>query len=845
VTDATRPPEEPPEDDSPNVRQIDIEEEMKNSFMEYSMSVIVSRALPDVRDGLKPVQRRILYGMSELGLRPERERVKSANTVGHVMGRYHPHGDTAIYDAMVRMAQDFAMRHPLVDPKGNFGSIDFPAAAMRYTEARLARLSMHLLDGIDENTVDFLPNYDSRHTEPTVLPARFPNLLVNGSSGIAVGMATNIPPHNLGEVCDAVEHYLDHPDATPDDLMAFVKGPDFPTGGEIVGTAGIRQAYRTGRGSIRMRAKCDIVETKSGRTQIVVTEFPYQVSLQRTAERIAQLVRDGKLDGVSNVADLSDKNGPRLVVDLKRDAVAQVVLNNLYKQTALQDTFGANMVSLVDGVPRTLNLAEMIGHYVDHQVEVIRRRSQFRLDKARERAHIVEGLLLALDDIDSVIAIIRSSDDTDSARTRLMAEVGVTEVQANHILEMQLRRLTSLETQKLRDELAGLRETMADLEAILADPVRQRAVVRTELAEIRSKQVQERRCPIVADLGDFDIEDLIADEEIVITVTKNGYVKSTSADAYRVQARGGRGVQGYKLREDDLVAHLLHTTAHAYLLLFSDRGKVYRIKAHQVPVQDRTAKGTALAQFLPLAPEERIQAIVDTRDYETARFLVMVTRDGIVKKTRFQEYDSSRQDGIIAIRLRGEDSLEHVFTTSGEDDILVVTAKGMGIRFQETDVRPMGRTAGGVKAITLAANDHVIHADVVRRECDVLIVTSGGFGKRTPCEDFRPQGRGGKGLVAMKLRGDRGDIIAAPVVAESEFVMLINSSGVMIRQNVNDVSRQGRSATGVKMAALTGDERITAVAVGDAAGENLGDEEVLAGEALDEDGPASERPEDS
>ncbi|MBX7160078.1 MAG: DNA gyrase subunit A [Acidimicrobiia bacterium] len=823
MTDVTRSPDGAPEE--PNITPIDIEEEMKNSFMEYSMSVIVSRALPDVRDGLKPVQRRILYGMFEQGIRPDRPRQKSATAVGHVMGRYHPHGDQTIYDALVRMAQDFNLSHTLIDPKGNFGSIDFPAAAMRYTEARLSPLALHLLDGINEETVDFIPNYDSQHSEPMVLPARFPNLLVNGSAGIAVGMATNIPPHDLGEVCDAVVHYLDHPDATPDDLMQFVTGPDFPTGAEIVGREGIRSAYRTGRGSIRMRAKCEIVESSARKTQIVVTEFPYQVSLQRTAERIAQLVRDGKLEGVSNVADHSDKDGPRLVVELKVGVVPQVVLNNLYKHTALQDTFGANMVALVDGVPRTLNLAELVGHYVDHQIDVIQRRSRFRLDRARERAHIVEGLLIALDDIDRVIAIIRGSDDTDTARARLINEVGVSEVQANHILDMQLRRLTSLETQKLRDELTELHATITDLEAILADPARQREVVRVELCELRDKHARGRRSEIVPDDGEFDIEDLIADEDLVISITAGNYVKAVLASEYRTQQRGGKGVKGAALREDDEVAHLLTTTAHAYLLLFSNRGKVYRIKAHKLRPKDRTARGEALVQFLPLAADERIQAVIDTRDYETARYLVMVTRHGVVKKTRFREYDVSRQDGIIAIRLRDGDALERVFTTSGEDHVLVVTREGMGIRFAETDVRPMGRNAAGVKAISLAGDDVVIHADVARPGSDVLCVTSGGFGKRTSCEDFRPQRRGGKGLVAMKLPAGRGDLVAAPVVAPDEIVMLINSSGVMIRQNVADVSRQGRSATGVKMAALSEGEQITAVATGAAATDLADDEE--------------------
>lgn len=794
---------------------IEISEEMKASFMEYSMSVIVARALPDVRDGLKPVHRRILYGMFDAGMRPDRRRQKSANAVGNVMARFHPHGDQAIYDALVRMAQDFSLRYPLIDPKGNFGSIDFPPAAMRYTEARLNTLAMAILADIGEDTVDFVENYDAQHLEPVVLPARFPNLLVNGSAGIAVGMATNIPPHNLGETIDAAIHAIDNPEATPADLMEFVTGPDFPTGALIVGKRGLQEAYLTGRGSVRMRAVAEIVEARAGRTEIVVTELPYQVSLQRTAEKIADLVRDGRVEGISNVQDHSDKSGPRLVVELKRDANPNVVLNNLYKHTQLQDTFGVNMVALVDGVPRTLNLAETIHYYVEHQIEVVERRTRYRLQKARDRAHIVEGLLLALDAIDEVIAIIRGSADVDEARAALIERIGVSEIQANHILDMPLRRLTNLETQKLRDELEELQATIAELEAILADPARLRGVIKEELTELKERFGDERRTRVVPDDGEFDIEDLIADEDIVISLTHEGWIKALPRDAVRTQGRGGRGVQGGKLRDGDYVEHLLPTTSHAYLLVFSNKGKVYRVKAHEVPVRDRTAKGVALAQFLPVETGEHIQAIIDTRDYETSRYLVMVTKHGQVKKTRFTAYDSSRRDGIIAIGLRDGDEVVSVLTTSGDDHVFVATRAGQAIRFDESDVRSMGRTAGGVRAIKLRDGDEVVMAAVASDpDLDVLLVTDRGYGKRTPVEDYRPQGRGGQGLIGIKTVQDRGlDVVGGAVVSDSDRVLLINSAGIMIRTDAAGVSRQGRSATGVKLCDLNEDERITALAL--------------------------------
>ncbi len=822
----SEPPDAPRE-----ATPIEISEEMKHSFMEYSMSVIVSRALPDVRDGFKPVHRRILYGMYDAGMRPDRQRQKCANAVGNVMARFHPHGDQAIYDALVRMAQDFSLRYPLIDPKGNFGSIDFPPAAMRYTEARLNRLAMTMLDGIDEGTADFVENYDGQHSEPTVLPSRFPNLLVNGSSGIAVGMATNIPPHNLAEVIDAVIHKIDEPDAGFAEMMEHIQGPDFPTGAQIVGKRGIQQAYLTGRGSVKMRAVTDIVETRSGKTQIIATELPYQVSLQRTAEKIADLVRDGRVEGISNVADHSDRSGPRLVIDLKRDANPGVVLNNLYKHTQLQDTFGVNTVALVDGVPRTLNLVQVISHYIDHQLEVVERRTRFRLEKARARAHIVEGLLIALDSIDRVIQLIRSSVDAEAARNALISEIGVSEIQASHILDMPLRRLTGLETDKLRAELSELQKRIVELVAILGDPSKLRSVIKDELVVLRDTFGNERRTLIVPDEGEFDIEDLIADEDLVISLTREGWIKAVPRDALRTQGRGGRGVQGGRLREGDHVEHLITTTAHAYLLFFSNKGKVYRIKAHAVPIRDRTAKGVSLAQFLPVEGDERIEAIIDTRDYETARYLTMVTKNGMVKKTKFQAYDSSRRDGLIAIGLRDGDELVRVFTTSGEDDIIVATANGKAIRFDESDARPMGRTAGGVRAISLRATDFVIGAGVGHEGKDVLLVTEAGYGKRTPIADFRPQYRGGKGLVAMKLRPERGRVVGSAVVDDGDRVLFINSSGIMIRTEAWGISRQGRSATGVKLVDLNEGERITAIAL------EAGDPEVLEESIEIEDAP--------
>ncbi len=796
------------------IEPIEIQEEMERSFIEYSMSVITARALPDVRDGLKPVQRRILYTMFDQGLRPDRPHVKCAEVVGRVMGTYHPHGDGAIYDALVRMVQDFSMRHPLIDGHGNFGGTgpDEGPAAMRYTECRLETLTMELMAGIDEETVDFGPNYSNATEEPLVLPARFPNLLVNGSEGIAVGMATKIAPHNLGEVIDATVHLIDHPDATPDDLMKFVLGPDFPTGALILGRQGIHDAYRTGRGSIRMRAVAEVDEQR-GVTSIVVTELPYQTSVEVVEQKIHDLVRSGDLDGIAEVQNDSAARKPRLVIRLKRDANANVVLNKLYKHTPLQGTFGMNTLALVDGVPRTLNLAQLLGHYVAHQVEVITRRSEYQLRKAQARAHIVEGLLRAIDMLDAVIATIRASEDRAAARAALMAEpFSFSEEQANHILDLQLGRLTRLGRSELEQELAGLQATIAELEAILSDDAKLRGVIKTELAEVREKFADPRRSVITHDPGELAMEDLINDQEIVVTMTAAGYVKAVPATAFRTQARGGRGVQGARLKEEDLVTHVVHTTSHAYVLLFSDTGRVYRLRGHEIPTKDRTARGTALVNLLPLESGETIRAIVDTRDFPSDHFLMFASAQGQVKKTAFSEYDKSRREGFIAISLRDGDRLVRVIETAGQDDLFVVTKQGMTIRFSERDVRPMGRDAAGVRGIKLRSDDEVVSCDVARDDVDILMVTDAGYGKRTKLDRFHTQARGGQGVRGIKLTARRGAVVAAFMVPYESDILLVSSGGVTIRTSVREIASQGRDATGVRVMNLDEGQAVAAVA---------------------------------
>jgi DNA gyrase subunit A len=783
------------------IEPIEINLEMERSFLEYSMSVIVSRALPDARDGLKPVHRRILYSMFDQGLRPDRPHAKCAKVVGEVMGTYHPHGDSAIYDALVRMVQDFAMRHPLVSGHGNFGGTgpDEGAAAMRYTECRLAPIALELLDSIDEETVDFESNYDNSTQQPTVLPSRFPNLLVNGSQGIAVGMATKIPPHNLAEVINATLHLLANPDATSDDLMEHVKGPDFPTGAQILGRQGILDAYRTGRGSIKMRAVAEIEETSKD-IRIVVTEFPYEVSVESIEEKIYDLVKNGDVDGISAVQNDSAGRQARLVIKLKRDANANVVLNKLYKNTSLQTTFAVNMLALVDGVPRTLTLAQALTHYIAHQVEVVTRRTQFRLRKAEARAHIVEGLLKAIDMLDLVIAAIRGSDDRSAARTALMAApFEFSEEQANHILDMTLGRLTRLGRSELEEEMAKLRETIAELQSILASDAKLRGVIADEITAIRDKYANARVTQIVNDPGELGMEDLIDDEDIVVTMTQAGYVKSVATDAFRVQGRGGRGVQGAKLRDEDFVQQIIHTTTHAYLLLFSNRGRVFRLRGHEIPMKERTAKGTAIVNLLNLQPGELIQAIVTTDDFPKDKFLVFATANGTVKKTAFSEYDKSRREGWIAINLREGDEVVRVVATSGSEDLMVVTYRGMAIRFTEDEVREVGRDSMGVRGIKLRGDDKAISLDVVREDADLFVVTDTGFGKRVKIERFNRQGRGGQGVRAIKLTAARGFVVAAFMTRLDDEVMLASSGGVLIRTPVREVSSQGRDATGVRV----------------------------------------------
>jgi DNA gyrase subunit A len=783
------------------IEPIEINLEMERSFLEYSMSVIVSRALPDVRDGLKPVHRRILYSMFDQGLRPDRPHTKCAKVVGEVMGNYHPHGDSSIYDALVRMVQDFAMRHPLISGHGNFGGTgaDEGAAAMRYTECRLAPLALELMDSIDEDTVNFEPNYDNSTQQPTVMPSRFPNLLVNGSQGIAVGMATKIPPHNLGEIIDATLHLLAAPSATPDDLMAYVKGPDFPTGAQILGRQGILDAYRTGRGSIKMRAVAEIEEVRDS-VRIVITEFPYEVSVESIEEKIHDLVKSGELDGIAEVQNDSANRNSRLVVRMKRDANANVVLNKLYKMTSLQTTFSVNMLALVDGVPRTLNLQQALTHYIAHQVEVITRRTQFRLRKAEARAHIVEGLLKAIDMLDLVIATIRGSDDRPSARAALMAApFEFSEEQANHILDMTLGRLTRIGRSELEEEMAKLRVVIAELQSILASDVKLRGVIADEITVIRDKYANERRTQIVNDPGELGTEDLIDDEEIVITMTQAGYVKAVQTAAFRTQGRGGRGVQGAKLKDEDFVDQILYTTTHSYLLLFSNRGRVFRLRGHEIPMKERTAKGTAIVNLLNLHPNEKIQAIVTTTDFPQDKFLVFATKDGTVKKTAFSEYDKSRREGWIAIKLRDGDEVVRVVATSGNDDLMIVTYRGTAIRFSETEVREVGRDSTGVRGIKLKADDSAISLDVVQEDADLLLVTDSGFGKRVKVERFNRQGRGGQGVRAIKLSAARGFVVSAFMAGLKDEILLASSGGVLIRTPAKEVSSQGRDATGVRV----------------------------------------------
>jgi len=800
--------------DTANIERVAIQEEMERSFLDYAMSVITARALPDVRDGLKPVHRRILYAMYEAGTRPDRKHRKSAQTVGDVMARYHPHGDSAIYDAMARMAQSFSLRYPLVDGHGNFGSPDpnDRPAASRYTEARLAALAMQLIGEIDEDTVDFVSTYDGENEEPTVLPARFPNLLVNGGGGIAVGMATNIPPHNLREIIDATVHLIDHPDATVEDLMGIVTGPDFPTGAMILGREGLRDAYRTGRGSIKMRAVATIEDVKNAQ-RIVVTEVPYQTSVEVIGQKIAELVNDRKVEGIRDVRNESAGNRNRLVIELKRDANANVVLNQLYKFTPMQTSFAANMLALVDGVPKILSLRDALKHYVNHQEVVVTRRTEYRLRRARDRAHIVEGLVKALDMIDAIIALIRGAADVEAARTGLMATpFEFSEIQANYILDMQLRRLTQLEGKKLRDELVELQETIKELESILASKPKLFGVIKDELGEVREKFGDDRRTQLTNDSADIDVLDLIDDEEIVVVLTHKGYIKTVASDAFRRQGRGGRGVRGSRTKDDDHVEHLLMTTAHSYLLLFSNRGRVYRVRAHEIPMKERTARGLALVNLIPLDQDERIQAVIDTRSYEDGQYLFFATRKGTVKKTKMMEYDSALRNGLIAINLAKGDELVKVVQSTGDDDIFMVSLKGQTIRFSEAGVRPTGRATAGVRGMKLREGDEVVSCDVAQDGSVMLFVSASGHGKRTKLSHFPRKGRAGLGVRGMKIPESRGAVVAAFLVAPDDEILVFSSSGNIIRMFAKEISSQGRDATGVRVARVDAGESVVAAA---------------------------------
>ncbi|MGI5338990.1 DNA gyrase subunit A [Streptomyces sp. CA-181903] len=806
------------------VEPVGLETEMQRSYLDYAMSVIVSRALPDVRDGLKPVHRRVLYAMYDGGYRPEKGFYKCARVVGDVMGTYHPHGDASIYDALVRLAQHWSMRMPLVDSNGNFGSPgNDPAAAMRYTECKMAPLSMEMVRDIDEETVDFQDNYDGRNQEPTVLPSRFPNLLVNGSAGIAVGMATNIPPHNLREVAEGAQWYLANPEATPEELLDAlidrIKGPDFPTGALVVGRKGIEEAYRTGRGSITMRAVVEVEEIHN-RQCLVVTELPYQVNPDNLAQKIADLVKDGKIGGIADVRDeTSSRTGQRLVIVLKRDAVAKVVLNNLYKHTDLQTNFGANMLALVDGVPRTLSLDAFIRNWVTHQIEVIVRRTRFRLRKAEERAHILRGLLKALDAIDEVIALIRRSDTVDVAREGLMGLLSIDEIQANAILEMQLRRLAALERQKIVAEHDELQAKINQYNAILASPERQRGIISEELTAIVEKFGDDRRSKLVPFEGDMSIEDLIAEEDIVVTITNGGYVKRTKTEDYRSQKRGGKGVRGTKLKQDDIVDHFFVSTTHHWLLFFTNKGRVYRAKAYELPDAGRDARGQHVANLLAFQPDEQIAQILAIRDYEAAPYLVLATKSGLVKKTSLKDYDSPRSGGVIAINLRAmddgrEDELIGAELVSADDDLLLISKKAQSIRFTATDdsLRPMGRATSGVKGMSFREGDELLSMNVVRPGTFVFTATDGGYAKRTNVDEYRVQGRGGLGIKAAKIVEDRGSLVGALVVEETDEILAITLSGGVIRTRVNEVRETGRDTMGVQLINLGKRDAVVGIA---------------------------------
>jgi len=832
VTEVT----DPPEGGYDRTEPVDIQYEMQRSYIDYAMSVIIGRALPDVRDGLKPVHARILYAMYDQGFRPERGYVKCARPVAEVMGNYHPHGDSAIYDALVRMAQPWSMRMPLIDSQGNFGSPgNDPAAAMRYTECRLTPLAMNMLADIDEETVDFADYYDGRTQEPLVLPSRIPNLLVNGSAGIAVGMATNIPPHNLREAAAGVVWALEHHEASDEELLeallARIKGPDFPTSALVVGTDGIESAYRTGRGSIRMRAVVEVEEDTKGRVTLVVTELPYQVNPDNLIESIAGLVRDGKLAGIAEINDeSSDRVGMRIVITLRRDAIAKVVLNNLYKHTQLQTSFGVNMLAIVDGVPRTLRLDQVVKAYVRHQIEVIVRRTRYRLRKAEERAHILRGLVKALDRLDEVIALIRASETVDVARTGLIALLEIDEVQAQAILDMQLRRLAALERQKIIDELAEIEREIADLQDILARPERQRHIVRDELTEIVERYGDDRKTRLIAYDGDVSNEDLIAVEDVVVTITRTGYAKRTKTDLYRAQRRGGKGVQGAGLKQDDIVAHFFVCSTHDWILFFTNKGRVYRAKAYELPEANRSARGQHVANLLAFQPDEQIAQVMQIKDYAAAAYLVLATRSGLVKKSRLSDFDSNRSGGLIGINLREDDELVGAVLCSAEDDLLLISAQGQSIRFHADDeaLRPMGRATSGVYGMRFHAGDELLSLNVVRPDTFVLVATGGGYAKRTPIEDYPLQGRGGKGVLTIQYDRRRGRLVGALIVDVDDELYAITSTGGVIRTLAKQVRKAGRQTKGVRLMNLADGATLLAVARN---AEEAGDDPAIAGPA--------------
>lgn len=793
---------------------IEIASEMKKSYIDYAMSVIVGRALPDVRDGLKPVHRRILFSMSELNLTPDKPYRKSARIVGDVLGKYHPHGDTAVYYAMVRMAQDFSTRGLLVDGHGNFGSVDGDSpAAMRYTEAKMSRLALELLKDIDKETVDFVPNFDESLKEPSVLPSRYPNLLVNGSNGIAVGMATSIPPHNLGETIDATVHLIDNPECSVEDLMNYVKGPDFPTSAIIMGKENIAEAYRTGRGKVKVRSRAIIEELPKGRQQIVVTEIPYQVNKARLVERIAELVKEKKLEGISDLRDESNRNGMRIVIELKRDANANIVLNNLYKHSQMEDTFSIIMLSLVNGVPKVLNLKEMIYYYVEHQKDVVTRRTKFELNKAEARAHILEGLRIALDNIDAVISLIRGSKTTAEAKEGLISKFGLTDIQAQAILDMRLQRLTGLERQKIEDEYSELMKRIEYLRSILADEQLLLGVIKDEIIAIKEKYADERRTEIRHAEGEINMRDLIDDEEIAITLTHFGYIKRVPLDTYKSQNRGGKGISAMSTREEDFVKHLVTTTTHSRLLFFTNKGRVFRMDAFEIPEGKRKAKGTAIVNLLQLAPNEKITTLIPVDDSSAEElYLLLATKKGIVKKTKREEFKNINKSGLIAIGLRSDDELIDVKITNGEKDVLLVTENGMSIRFNETDIRPMGRTAMGVKGITLSGDDRVVSMNLTDEGHELLVVSEKGFGKRTDINEYRVQSRAGKGIKTYNIFEKTGKIVGAEMVDEKDQMMLINSDGILIRLQVEGISIYGRVTSGVKLMKTEDEVNVVSIA---------------------------------